>query len=92
MTEMLGGGVSPEEIGVYHIDVASFVNRLSDLVDQVLTQDAIVELTGSTYIEGKSPDLVADFALVGLAAVIFRASRGELDDEVVVIEFDGHVS
>ena len=89
---MLGGRVSPEEIWIYHIDVASFAKRLSDLVDQVLTQDAIVELTGSTYIEGKSPDLVADFALVGLAAVIFRASRGELDDEVLVIEFVGHVS
>ena len=40
---MLGGGVSPEEIGVYHIDVASFIKRLSNLVDQVLTQDVIVD-------------------------------------------------
>lgn len=54
---MLGGEVSPEEIGVDYIDVASFVERLSDFVDQVLMHDVIVELPGSTYIEGKFPDL-----------------------------------
>ena len=60
--EMLGGGVSPEEIGVDHIDVASFVERLSDVINQVLTHDVMVELPGSSYIEGESPDLAADFA------------------------------
>ena len=59
-SEMLCGGVSPEEIGVDHIDVPSFVQRLNDLIDQVLTQDVMVELAGSSYIEGESPDL--DFA------------------------------
>ena len=59
-SEMLGGGVSPEEIGVDHIDVPSFVQRLNDLIDQVLTQDVMVELAGSSYIEGESPDI--DFA------------------------------
>ena len=39
-SEMLGGGVSSEEIGVDHIDVTSFVERLSDLIDQVLTHDS----------------------------------------------------
>ena len=51
-SEVLGGEVSPEETGAHHIDVASFVERLSDLVDQVLTHDVIVELPGFTYIEG----------------------------------------
>ena len=59
-SEVLCGGVSPEEIGVDHIDVPSFVQRLNDLIDQVLTQDVMVELAGSSYIEGESPDL--DFA------------------------------
>ena len=90
--EMLGGRVSPEEIGVDYIDVASFIERLSNFFDQVLTHDVIVQLPGSTYIEGKSPDLAADFALVGLVAVIFRASGGEFNNEIVVIEFVGHLS
>ena len=90
--EMLGGRVSPEEIGVDYIDVASFIERLSNFFDQVLTHDVIVQLPGSTYIEGKSPDLAADFALVGLVAVIFRASKGEFNDEIVVIKFVGHLS
>lgn len=57
---MLNGRVSPEEIGAHYIDVASFVEMLSDLVDQVLTHDGIVELSGSTYTECESPDLAAD--------------------------------
>ena len=59
-SEMLYGGVSPEEIGVDHIDIPSFVQRLNDLIDQVLTHDVMVELAGSSYTEGESPDL--DFA------------------------------
>ena len=41
---MLGGGVTPEEVGVDHIDVASFVKRMLDLVEEVLTHDFIVKL------------------------------------------------
>ena len=80
--QMLSDTVSPEEIGVDHIDVASFVKRMCDLVNQGLTHDIIVELPGSTYIEGESPHLSADFALVGLLAAIFRTGRGEFNDEV----------
>ena len=35
--KMFGGGIPPEEIGIDHIHVASFVERLCDLVNQVLT-------------------------------------------------------
>ena len=89
--EMLGGGVSPEEIGVGYIDVASFVERLSDFVDQVLTHDVIVELLGSTYIEGEPSHFTADLALVGLVTVILRAGGSQFDDEVAVIEFVSHL-
>ena len=41
-------------------------------------QDVIVELAGSMYNEGKSPDLAADFALVGLAAVILGPAEVNL--------------
>ena len=90
--EMLGGGVSPEEIGVDYIDVASFVERLSDFVDQVLTHDVIVELLGSTYIEGEPSHLTAHLALVSLVTVILRAGGSEFDDEVTVIQFVSHFS
>ena len=90
--DMPGGGVSPEEIGVDYIDVASFVKRLSDFVDWVLTHDIIVTLLGSTYIVGEPSHFTAYLALVGLVTVILRAHRSEFDDEVAVIEFVSHFS
>ena len=41
-SKMFAGGIPPEEIGIDHIDVAPFVERLRDLVDQILTHDVIV--------------------------------------------------
>ena len=90
--EMFGGGVSPEEIGVDYIDVVLFVERLSDFVDQVLTHDVIVELLGSTYIEGEPSHFTAHLALVGLVTVNHRAGGSEFDDEVTVIQFVSHFS
>ena len=56
-SEMLGGGVSPEEIGVDHIDVASFVERLCDLIDQILTHDVIVKSLGSANMQSEPSHL-----------------------------------
>ena len=53
--KMFGGGFPPEEIGVDHIDVASFVKRLCDLVDQILPHDVIIQLLGSTDVQGEPP-------------------------------------
>ena len=41
MTEMFGGGVSPEEVGVDNVDIASFIilERLCDFVDEILSHD-----------------------------------------------------
>ena len=49
-SKMFGGGVPPEEIGIDHVDVASFVERLRDFVDQVLTRDIRVQLLGSANV------------------------------------------
>ena len=73
-SEMLGGWVSPEEIGVDHIDVASFVERLRDLVDQVLAHDIIVQLLGSTDVEGEPYHFTAYLSVLGFVPVIFGAS------------------
>ena len=89
---MFGSRISPEEIGVDHIDVASFVERLRDLIDQVLTHDVIVQLLGSANVQGEPSHFAADFALTGLVTVILRTSGGEFCDEVPVIEFVGHLS
>ena len=42
--EMLGSGIPPKEIGVDDINVWSFVERLGDLIDQILTHDVVIEL------------------------------------------------
>ena len=46
-SKMFGGGIPPEEIGVDHIDVASFVEGLCNLIDQILMHDVIVKLLRS---------------------------------------------
>ena len=60
---MFGGWVSPEEIGVDDVDVASFIERLLDLVEEVLVHDVVVELLSATDIEGESSDFAAGFAV-----------------------------
>ena len=52
------------EFEVHYIDVASFIERLSDFVMEDLTHDAIVELLRYTDIEGESSDLAAHFPLI----------------------------
>ena len=90
-SEMLGGWVSPEEIRVDHIDVASFVERVCDLIDQVLAHDIIVELLRSADVEGEPSHFAANLSVLGFVPVIFGASRSEFRDEVVIIEFVRHV-
>ena len=41
---MLGSGIPPKEIGVDDINVSSFVERLCDLIDQILMHDVVIEL------------------------------------------------
>ena len=50
-SKMLAGGISPEKVGVDDIDFTSFVERLCDLIDQILTHDVIVKLLRSTNIQ-----------------------------------------
>ena len=87
---MFGGGIPPKEIGVDDINVTSFVERLGDLIDQVLTHDVIVELMGSTDVQGEPSDFAADFTLLGSVAVVLGTCGGEFCDEIVTIEFVRH--
>ena len=91
-SEVFGGRVPPEEIGVDDINVTSFVERLGDLIDQVLTHDIIVELMGSTDVQGEPSDFTADFTLLGPVTVILGTCGGEFGDEIVTIEFVRHFS
>ena len=91
-SEVFGGRVPPEEIGVDDINVTSFVERLGDLIDQVLTHDIIVELMGSTDVQGEPSDFTADFTLLGSVTVILGTCGGEFGDEIVTIEFVRHFS
>jgi len=50
MTEMFGGGVSPEEVRVDDVNIASFIERC-EFIEEILSHDVIVELPGSSYIE-----------------------------------------
>ena len=56
---MFGGRIPPKEVRIDHIDVTSFVERLGDLIDQILTHDVIVQLMGSTNIQGEPSHFAA---------------------------------
>ena len=90
--EPFGGWVSVEEVGVDDRDVASFVERLCDLVDQILTHDVIVELPGPPHIARETSDFAADFTVGSFVTVILGSSGREFGDEVAVIEFVRNVS
>ena len=89
---MLGSRISPEEVEVDHIDVASFVKRLCDLIDQILSHDVIVKLLRSTNVQGEPSHFVAHFALTGFVTIVLETGGGEFCDGVVVIEFIRHLS
>ena len=67
--KIFGCGISPEEIGIDDINIASFVQRLCDFVEEVLLHDVIVELMCSAYIECEALYFTADFT-IGFVAVM----------------------
>lgn len=79
---MFGGRVSPEEVGINHRNVPSFIQRLRDFVQEILTHDVIVQLLGSTDIECEPCHFTVHSALMGLVTVIFGTSGSEFCDEV----------
>ena len=89
---MFRGRVSPEEVRVDNINVALFIERSGDFVEEILSHDGIVELPGATDIEGEASDLAAHFTALSLVPVILGASGREVDDEVAIVEFVGHLS
>ena len=84
--KMFGGGIHPEEIGVVHIDVASFVKWLCDLIDQILMHDVIVKLLRSKDVQGEPSHLPQDSTLTDLVAIALRTRGSEFCDQVAVIE------
>ena len=88
--EVFGGWVSVEEVWVDDGDVAAFIERLCDFVEEVLSHDIIVELPGTSNVEREASDFAADFALLCFVAVIFGSSGSEFGDVISIIEFIGH--
>ena len=82
---MFGGGIPPKEVRVDDIDVVSFVKRLRDFIKKILSHDVIVELPGTSYIEGESSDFAADFAMVCFVPVVLGSSGSDFGDEVPVV-------
>ena len=90
-SEMFGSWVSPEEVRVDHVNVTSFVERVGDFIDEVLTHDIVVELLGPTDVQGEPSHFAADFTLTSLVTVILGTRRGEFGDAVTILEFVGHL-
>jgi len=90
---MFGGWVSIEEVRVDDMDVASStILERFEFVEEILFHDVVIELLGSSYIEGEASDFATDFILMGFVPVILGSSGGESGNEVVVVEFVGHLT
>ena len=71
----LVAGFLQKKVRVDDIDVASFVERLRDFVEEIFSHDIIVELPGASYIEGESSDFPVDFAMVCFVVLGFRGGE-----------------
>ena len=49
--QLFGGLISVEEVGVDDGDVTAFLERLCDFVEEVLSHDVIIELSGASDVE-----------------------------------------
>jgi len=85
--ELFGGWISVEVVGVDDGDVTAFLERMCDFVEEVLSHDVIVELSGASDVMREPSDFAADFALLGFVAIILGSSGSEFVDGVSVIEF-----
>ena len=81
--KMFGGGTPPEEIRVHHVNVASFVEGLCDLINQIFTHDVIVKLLRSTDVQGEPSHFAAVVTLTGLVAIILRTRGSESSSFVI---------
>ena len=86
----MGGG----EVRVDYIEISSFPvrQRITDLIEDVLFHDLVIELLGSTDVYGESLDFVADFASGGGTAVVLGTSRHKFCNVVAVAELVRHVA
>ena len=71
--DVFGVRIPHEEIRVDDIDVAAFVLRVPDLVEEIVTHDVIVELSTSSNIEREPTNFAARFSSVGDVTVILGA-------------------
>ena len=62
--------MSGEEIGIDDIDVFAFVKRIRQFIQEVLTNDVVVELLLTANIEGKITHFAAHFTFFGLVSII----------------------
>ena len=67
--QLCGGRVSGEVVGVPHSDLAAFVERMLDLVKEVLSHRVVVELMGATNIKGKTTDFTVHLCVLGPVSV-----------------------
>ena len=78
---------------VHHRHATSLIQGVLQLVQQVGPHDLVVELRQPAYIvEGETPHLAADFAILGDIYVFIRTRRGEVDDMIAIIQLVRHLT
>lgn len=83
--QLFGGWVSGEVAGAPHRDLTAFFQTTLDLVEEVSSQDGVVELLGATDIEGESTHFTAHLSILGLVSVVLGTSRSEVHDMIVAL-------
>ena len=80
-----------EEMGVDHGHVASVVEGVGEFVEDVLSQDVVIQLPGTPHVEGEASHLAFHFVVSGLVPIILGAPRGEIHDVVVPFQLVRHL-
>ena len=80
-----------EKMGVDHGHVASVVEGVSEFVEDVLSQDVVIELPRTPHVEGEAAHLAFHFAVSGLVPIILGAPGGEIHDVVVPFQLVRHL-
>ena len=89
--ELFGGRMTREKMGVDHGHVASVVEGVGEFVEDVLSQDVVIQLPGTPHVEGEASHLAFHFAVSGLVPIILGAPRGEIHDVVVPFQLVRHL-
>ena len=80
-----------EEMRVDHGHVASVIEGVGELVEDVLPQDVVIQLLGAPHVEGEATHLAFHFAMLGPVPIILGTPGGQIHYAVASFQLVRHL-